>query len=331
MSSIENSKFSGNENKIFITKNWDYPILSEFSEFLGRPLDYFGLSGPNLEDVIAWRNLLHRIRSVERHRQGEEGKIDKKNQSQAVLCAFRNNIKNVSIIQGNIEEVILTGIDCNQRIIPGACLANDFIYFEHTLVNLDFFGGIGYIKDGGITRIEAIKKLFERQSSTNFIFILNINVRDGIPNEINEYLQDYMKHHEDINFSRSAQWYLEQNLGKKYKLKAIVPILIKAIAEVFNFKTTCFPPLAYTGNGNAEMVHFVFSCEYGIGKLHRFSSQTPHQLLNLPLLEVSQGNLILPEQHPNYDFSGIANQVAFLSESIQADLRNQLDLIYKKS
>jgi hypothetical protein len=324
------SPFSGTQNKLLITKYWDYPILKDFSESIGKPLDYFGLSGPKLEDVRSWRDVLHRIRSVERHRKGENEEIDRQNQRDAVSCAFINKLNNVSIVQGDVEDVILTGVDSNGRIIPGSFIDEDGnIFFEHSLVNLDFFGGIGYLKENQITRVDAIRKLFERQRGQNFVFILNVNVRDGVSEKINEFLNEYSDQSSDTWLKETIKWYLGQNLGKNYKLKAVIPLLIKNIAENNHFKTTFFPPISYLGGGNALMAHFVFLCEYESGKLQMFSAQTPRQILNLPLIEVSNGRFAVPDQHPECDLSGFASQNSFIADLIKNGLLEQFSDLAK--
>ncbi len=307
--------FEESLNKAVIRQLWDRPIIQQWSERLGNPLSYFGLPGPSIGDILDWRPYLGYCTGVERLR-------NEKKQREEDLNVHRLIHKNVllseldefQLLLGYIEDIILNGVDlvrARPRMSMGdhALLAS----FHYDLVNLDFLGGMGYLGGIGNTekktkkarRIQALKKILERQSGADFLLMLTLNVRDNIDDELVRYLEGVQ--HEAINeqMRETLQWYATRQKGmKEYRLKATVPLFIQREGEVCGFDCFCYPPIAYTGSGSARMVHFVFELTDTNTILHAHSQQRVSEVVNLPILGVNEGTLqVAVKQHPNFKFA----------------------------
>src|SRR5205814_3296740 len=114
-------------------------------------------------------------------------------------------------------------------------------------------------------RVRAIKKLFERQQKYNFLFMLTLNVRDDINDELISYLEGAQREVLSQELKDILSWYANCGKGKKnYRLKAVVPLFVRREAERSGFDCFCYPPLAYESTRSeystirSHMVHFVF-------------------------------------------------------------------------
>src|SRR5438105_6523196 len=72
--------YANTVNKAAIRTSWDFPILRHWRETTGLSLTYFGLTGPEIWDLLDWRTVLDRRRTavespghtVEERRQADE-------------------------------------------------------------------------------------------------------------------------------------------------------------------------------------------------------------------------------------------------------------------
>src|SRR5262245_13947645 len=72
----ESKDFEGSKNKSVVRQMWDRPILQTIASQVGRPLAYFGLPGPAVQDLIEWADLLGVKTGVERLRRGAKRQVD---------------------------------------------------------------------------------------------------------------------------------------------------------------------------------------------------------------------------------------------------------------
>ncbi len=144
--------FEGTDNKAVIRQQWDRPVLARRKARLGQSLDYFGLPGPYIEDLLDWRDLLGTRTGVERLRPGREELEDREIHRQIHANVAKYKIQaDFELLLGNVEDIIISGQDRNGarplRSIGQTALNTAFHY---NLVNLDFLGGMGNpTKDGG--------------------------------------------------------------------------------------------------------------------------------------------------------------------------------------
>jgi hypothetical protein len=200
--------------------------------------------------------------------------------------------------------------------------------FSYDLVNLDFLGGMGYRdKNGEAKRVRAIKKIIERQSRTNFLLMLTLNVRDGLEDEFDRYLQSASRIEAFQELQEVLEWYrVECGKGmKEYKLKSVVPLFIQRQAEQFGFDCYSHPAIVYEGDGRAKMVHFVFELKHTSIIFPAYSDQRSTDVLNLVFLGVrNDGLYILETQHPKFNYLSCENQLSFLPENIKEKVLSTL-------
>ena len=301
--------FSSSQNKAVVRSKWNVPIINRWSSKLNRNLTYFGLPGPDVEDLIEWKKYLSASTGVERLRQGRLNKEDLDVHRLLHKNVLLNGIPGFQLLRGDIETIILEGADLDGKQPQRATGEHPLLSrFQFDLVNLDYLGGMGNKdKFGESRRIRSIKKLIERQRGTSFLLLLTLNVRDSIEEEITSYLSGAAREaaNERLQEREAAlSWYIGLGDGmKKHKLKALVPMFVRHEAERWGFDCFSYPPLTYEGTGQARMVHFTFEMVFISSVLHAFSQQTETEVINMPLLEVVDGEitLVVPEQHPNFD------------------------------
>jgi hypothetical protein len=319
--------FQDTDNKAAVRQKWNLPILSSYANELGRKLAYFGLPGAEIRDLIDWKDVLDYRTGVELLSKAGKGRSQElRTIDQIQLNVMMNGLgSDWQLLRGYVEDIILEGFDIdgtppalNNRDVPHRRL------FRYDLYNLDFIGGIGYADTKGESkRIRTIRKLFERQKGHDFLLLLTINVRDTVGKELSGYLLEISEENPDDGDIRiMLEWYAAAGRGmKKYKLKSALPIAIQDFARFCSFHCLCYPPLAYRGH-NATMVHFVFRFEYTPGRNFPLPRQQGiKDLLNLPLVEIDNANVILAEvQHPEFDFSRCLRCFSFVPEEARVEL-----------
>ncbi len=167
-----------------------------------------------------------------------------------------------------------------------------------------------------------LKKLLDRQKSTNFTLLLTLNVRDQIGDEIVAYLDNAKERATSNRMREMLEWYRARGEGyKEFRLKAVVPLFIKRFAEHYNFDCHCFPPVVYTGTGNARMVHFVFDLTAAQSLIHASSRQSEEDVISLIFFEVrDQALRIHPTQPLHCDLSQCASQLDFLLQETREEI-----------
>lgn len=323
--------FKGTQNKRFIRMNWDLPMISKLSAASNRQLSYFGLPGPEIEDIVDWQKHLANCTGVERLRkESADTEEDLQTQRRLMTNIFRKRIPCFTLMRGEIEDIILSGVDSDNHRLPQS-IGNPptFSAFRYDLVNLDFLGGLGYEDREGAKRIRAIKKLIERQKGHNFLLLLTVNVRDKIRKEIVAYLQDKEQSLADQNLKSILHWYGKCGAGmKSYMLKAAVPLFIRAEAEHHNFDCYCYPPVVYEGTESARMVHFVFELNYKNGIFEARSQQPLADVIKTVFLEVQQAKFVIPQQHEGFSLHEYHHFVKTLPSSL-SDLAKILPTQYE--
>lgn len=332
--------FADTENKATIRRLWDRAILERWRRKQTRnTLTYFGLPGPDICDLIDWKDVLDRLRSgVESlGRTKREQKKAIEDMGRLGTNLFVAGIDSgFQLLRGDIEDLILDGVDNdgNRPQITDGRPAH-IACFGYDVVNLDFDGGIGYREDNGhAKRVAAIKKLFERQEGHSFVLFLTINVRDTMGSEIEDYLHGLQTRDRGAGWREMIGWYLSRAGGEReYKLKAAVPSFIHVISEARVFQCISRPPIAYVGHKQAHMIHFAFELEAvasngRLNNLRGFSLQDDLDLIELPLLRCQNGQLqIASIQHPGFNYARCGVNLGFLPEdtrvSILAPIENR--------
>lgn len=314
--------FADTTNKSVIRTQWDAVIIEHWKSSLGRPLSYFGLPGPEVKDLLDWKTYLSIKTGVE-----SIGKTDRQKQqanetiSRLYKNIFLNNLSSeFQLLRGDIEDIIINAVDIDgnsPRINDGqpAHIAK----FHYDIVNLDFDGGLGYLDmRGGSKRVDAIKRLFERQEGHNFILFLTINVRHTLGSQIDDYLKKMQARERGNGWHELIEWHLNRPKGQlDHKLKATVLSFVQAVSELRMFSCTSHPPIVYEGHEKARMVHFAFEFTKQSGNLKAFSIQDDRDLVEMPLLESKDGRIRFAElQYPEFDFTKCDDYFNFLPREI---------------
>ncbi len=294
--------FADSANKQAVRNAWDLPLLAAWADVTGRKLTYFGMPGPRMLDLLAWKGVLDSRRTAIEERPKSPAKRALADDAAAQL--MHNSIKaglsdGLQILRGDVGEIITGGLD-NFAVRPLLCEAGGAAQarFRYDLHNLDFDGGLAFINKvtGEAPRLDALRKLVERQKGASFILFLTINVRNTVGPAIADYLERLVQ----MDAGGHIGWYLGRGKGEvEQRLKAIVPLLMRGVAESNGFALKCLPPLAYTGHQNARMVHFVFEFHAEDLVFAGVSKQLVDAMLTLPMLEAVDGQIgLAPLQHP---------------------------------
>jgi len=293
--------FLDSENKRAIRERYNLPFLSLVSSRLGRKLAYLGLPGAPLNDLVDWGPMLSVKTCVQIVRKPRlQREEDLQIISEMASTALVQDIKQLEIIRGAIEEVILAGKGIDGASPKLSVNSGTGISFQYDIYNLDFLGGIAYKKTSQTAtgqkspRIKAIEELFARQRGHDFNLFLTLNVRDTFGDEPVQFLQEAAQRTQNDLIQTVAAWGSGLGEGfKQHQLRLWVPQWIRELAEMQNFRCRCLPSVAYTGHENAKMIHFTFEFQFVAGRdLRVQSSQTAEDVLNLPMLLVEEGRFL---------------------------------------
>jgi hypothetical protein len=305
--------FQDSENKQLIRVSWDLPILQKRVEQKGGPLAYFGLCGPEMLDIRAWKTVIGDKCCVEApgNKSEEKAQLPFRLAQMATVAQVYGIASGFQQLVGKIEDVLLNGLDDKgmRPVLTNVNAKAQETRFNYDLYNLDFDGGLGYVKKGGsVPRFRALEKLFDRQRDHAFTLLLTVNVRNKVVGNLESYLQQLRKRSYGNLWKETIDWHLEQ--GKQhygYILKAAVPIFIHKQAEAHGFKPHCFPAVVYEGHNQAVLVHFAFNFEVVVGSLGGVGPQEEHDLLDLPFLESSGGLLsVISHGSPTFESDACA-------------------------
>jgi hypothetical protein len=267
--------FVSTKSKDLIREQYDKEIIQKEKKRKNVPLIYFGLPGWKMLDVLEWRKYLGKIIAVERERMYRHLLLN---------VAFSNNLDaQLQLLVGDIDDILLKGFDEEetQPIEP-----------TFDLVNLDYEGGILY-KDmkGEAKRLNAIKKLFERQSigKRDFLLLCTFNTRNRDEREfnhtldiINSQLASY-----NIDAAEVIEWY--KNARYDFKIKVYFPYALDRLAGGNRFTSHFYPPVTYQGSSGVRMIHFVCACRYAERLIAGGKSLV--EIINLPMFEIKRSKI----------------------------------------
>lgn len=254
-----------------------------FNDRLGS-LRYFGLSSPEMKDVLDWIDYLGLVVAVER---GVKG-VEYKDQHRLRLTATRHNIQNrLRLLCGDIDWIIRTGYDSFRNPVP----------YPFDIITLDYSGGLFYRDEiGTLYRLEGIRRVLRAQAETGTHFILFIStnchaidsgeVRNAIENlrtELNrrrwnadEVCDAYLQHSDDA-----------------VRLKLYVPLFVGQAASSTGYSATTEPPLIYQGNKRLKMLNFGFILRPDRRTaMQRFPQERLTQLLGTPAVVITRGKML---------------------------------------
>jgi hypothetical protein len=309
--------FADSDNKQAVRLGWDLPLLDIWSGRAQRKLTYFGLPGPRMLDLIAWRAVLDARRTAVEELPKAQAKRDLADDAaaQMVATALQMSLSDgLQVLRGDVGEILTKGLDgFARRPLMSDNGPAETARFRYDLHNLDFDGGLGFINKstGEAPRLDALRKLVERQKGFSFLLFLTVNVRNTVGPAIADYLGRLTRQ----DAGGAVTWYQARGGGEvEHRLKAIVPVLMRNIAESNGFAMTCHPPVAYTGHASARMVHFVLEFRAEDLIFAGVSHQSADDMLKLPMLEALNGVIRLADlQHEQCDMEKCREVLAHFS------------------
>lgn len=319
-SSIANNEtvlpLSSTPNKEAIRRLWDKPIIADFAKRIKKPLSYFGLPGPDIRDFHDWGSYLGWKTCVENlsksgHERLEQLRKINQLQTNIMLSDFNDQWE---LRRGQIEDIILDGTDIDGKKPALLSIDTKPPTMKYDLHNWDFQGGLYTAsKKKGSKRIQAIEHCIRLQRGYHFLFLLTLNVRHTLGEELAIYLNGAAKDITSTKHKEILHWYAGRGAFDKTehcRIKAVVPLFIRQIAHVNSFDCFCYPPLYYEG-WKEHLLHFVFELFPKGTILPAFSKQDTSVVIELPLIKIQDGNfvLVLQQQHPHFD-EGILGSIS---------------------
>jgi hypothetical protein len=300
------------QNKAAIRQLWDAAIIKEFAINRQKKLDYFGLPGPDIRDLVDWKDHIGFITGVEysdlkngRDKDVQIAKISKLMQNLMLL----DHSENWEVRKGRLEDIILNGADVDgNKPFKLTLEKNRPSNMYYDIHNWDFQGGLGYSNRKNVDdKVEAIKRCMQLQRGHPFLFLLTLNVRHNLKKEPKEYLLARAREHKELE--EILNWYANKSNKRgmdHYCTKALVPLFIRETAHQSSYDCFTYPPLYYQGPSE-HLLHFVFLLSPKETILPSFSSQEFSDVVSQPLIRVEKGKFIFPEQHPSFNKNQAVN------------------------
>lgn len=275
--------FRSGPDKDIIRKDFDEPIIRADHRRVKRGMNYFGLCGDEMLDVLAWLPYLDRIFTVDwdadvvsliYHTAALHGLLDR-------VMAFT----------ANVNDFLIDGEDDVGQPLPD---------FSYDIASLDYYSP-PLIKDlkGDARPIRAIRKLFEHQSAleSGFRLLITSNVRVKDKGELNIVFKDLKKELSDLGreAEEAVNWYLGQNVD--WQMKVWLPRTLDTIATAFRFSVQDFKAFRYEGTHGSYMVHFGLGFRFDPER-STARAMSPIDLLEEPLYCLKGGRLAKAEEEP---------------------------------
>jgi hypothetical protein len=270
--------FISSPAKDLIRTRIDKELVSRFSSDQRKTLNYFGLCGPEMSDILEWRDYLDSYTAVEFN--------DSLKRQRLLDTAYSVGLyPRLELLSGDIDRIMIDWHD--EYGMPPARTS-------YEIVNLDYQGGIAYKDLGGDSRrITAIKRMIERQADRkqNFLLLTTVNTRNKSTSEfdialtrIGEEAAQWGK-----NLDPIIDWYRKQRYDQK--LKVYVPYFLNQMAYPLRYSTETLAVISYIGTGS-RMVHFAFKFTFQPDSAAVGKKEPILGILKKPLLEIEGEKII---------------------------------------
>lgn len=260
---------------------WNTPFLKYIHDQYGVKYRYFGLPGPNIEDVLLWKNMIEEVVAFELHPLGVGERSN--------IVQIRANLKKLKILHvvycGSFEDVVIRRKDMEGQEYK----QNRLI----TLYNLDFCDEISsYVETQELgqkrLRYEAIRTILSdqkqcylnRNDGQTCYFIILITIRNQIEAE---RVIEYMSRDKPLEETHS---YFLSCCSKKpgipksgsvigthaWAIKALLYDFLMTDFKGHNIDSLLFPILKYRGTPivklgeppiESPMFHWMILCKFG--------------------------------------------------------------------
>ena len=280
--------FKTSPNKDFLRRAYDKPIIRAWFSAAGRQLDYLGLPGPDMLDIVEWQEFLRRFTAIER-RENEQH-----------LMFLRANVKDLEhrlhSLYGEFDKILLAGRDRYDHAPR----------WPYDLVNLDYFGGLIY---QDLSRPKALNKLIQNQDEyqRSFLLIITNDLRDGdFVGEKHSFFEELGRRliqdsgREEV-IIKAIDRFKASSTPDAARQTAYTNVLLRDCGESAHFRVKCRPAIVYAGTGGTKMVHYVTEFHHSPRGYRAVSEQSLVQIVNLGYRELRDGRFIEQSGTPRID------------------------------
>lgn len=231
------ARFTSSDAKDYVRSVIDRTLVKSFRDtyFPEAGLRYLGLPGPELLDLLAWREFISTATAV------EWGKTDI-----LELNILKNRLEGrVQVLRADIDELI-SSPEPRSRLR----------WWPYSLVNLDYVGGlVNMTVSRESKRIQAIRGLIDESQAEPFLLLLTLNLRDDDQGELDNLVDTEEQILSALGLSGVEEVFTaHRELGHAGLLKIYVPAFVMQLAR--RHKVVIHAPLLY--RGTQQMLHFAF-------------------------------------------------------------------------
>ena len=248
-------------NKLLIRNEWNKPLLKFLNKKLNKKLLYLGLPSPEAQDIENWIEFIDEVIAFQCRKypepSHEDQNRDKIKKLEEKLNAYerRGLLDTFTVYDGYIEEVILRGVDNNNKNF----IQNNTI----KIYNLDFCNSItSPIEfddiDGNFKtayKFDAVKCLLKIQSELdrdNQYFVLFLTIHTSFNGK--ELKNFRVSHKASISEYNSLP--IPKTEKKAKILRLFVISELKDYYKANNFVAHFLPTIHYKGIKDANLLHF---------------------------------------------------------------------------
>jgi len=278
--------FRSNPNKNYIRSRIDKPLIRKWSENAGRHLEYLGLPGWEMLDIVEWQSFLANFSTIER---------EEREQHRLYLTANVRDVEHrLHALYGDFDDILITGRDKYGRMPR----------WPYDVVNLDFYGGLLY---SDLRRPMALRKLIENQAAheRSFLLIVTHDLRDSDRGrEKQSFLTDMHKFlARGISMRASTialDWYERADTPDAARQSVYTNVFLHDVGENHQFHVTCRTPLVYVGTGGTKMIHYTTDFAFRRAAHRIVSDQSIVDILNLGVHEVADERVLVAFETPYF-------------------------------
>ena len=333
--------YRSSSDKDFIRDWVDLPLLERLHSLRRDRLNYFGLPGAELQDVMSWKHLLGQVAAVERDEDNLRT-MDETVSMQMPELRFTPHY-------GEIDRVILRdrglswerGGEDYQPWVRISRPGSGHLSWYFDVVNLDYFGP--FLPRGGRDarrRADAIRKLFDTErvdSWGRWVLLVTVEaqlVRSRLRTQLVNYLRGVKDDTSElgasiIGFLTQPATKGEEGVAAARLIHAVSASLIAGSASQANLSAFPRGTILYRGSSGQPMVHLAYEFEPYEPRETPLPPPSPLvRLLKGPILTTSQGSgpelTLLDGQVPDLTQSDVREALDFLGEVEVARLVAQL-------
>jgi hypothetical protein len=242
---------------------------------------YFGLSSPEMKDVLDWKDILSSVVAVERGTPGEEYRDQHRLKLTAARCGIQNRL---SLLHGDIDRVILDGHDDYGNVVP----------YPFDIVSLDYSGGLFYKDESGyMVRLRAIERLITEQAkhSHSYVLFISSSLHAIDAGEVRRSIEDLRTelNRERWNADELCDAYLDSG-SDVGRLRLYVPLYVAQYGTRERVNVHTRRIVWYAGNAGIDMLNFQFALRPNLRTMcPRYPQESLSEIINRPILHVVGG------------------------------------------